>query len=97
MPREKFGPDHTYLAKQEILSYEEMTRVVQSLLPLGLKKVRITGGEPLLRKDIAVFVTMLRTRISRKISCAFFRSCYGVEIRSKKHVVQIQSFYEVRT
>ena len=60
MPREKFGPNHTYLAKQEILSYEEMTRVVQSLLPLGLKKVRITGGEPLLRKDIAVLVTMLR-------------------------------------
>ena len=60
MPREKFGADHTFLAKQEILSYEEMTTVVESLLPLGLKKVRITGGEPLLRKDLSVFVTMLR-------------------------------------
>lgn len=60
MPREKFGADHDFLAKQEILSYEEMTTVVESLLPLGLKKVRITGGEPLLRKDLGVFVAMLR-------------------------------------
>ena len=60
MPREKFGTDHTFLAKEEILSYEEMTTVVESLLPLGLQKVRITGGEPLLRKDLSVFVAMLR-------------------------------------
>ena len=43
MPRENFGPGHTFLAKEEILTYEEMAKVVSSLLPLGLKKVRITG------------------------------------------------------
>ena len=52
MPRDKFGPGHTFLAKEEILSYEEMAKVVASLLPLGLAKVRITGGEPLLRRDL---------------------------------------------
>ncbi|MDC3290247.1 GTP 3',8-cyclase MoaA [Candidatus Poseidoniaceae archaeon] len=60
MPRENFGPEHTFLAKQEILSYEEMTTVVESLLPLGLQKIRITGGEPLMRKDLRIFIAMLR-------------------------------------
>tara|TARA_B100001142_G_scaffold325255_1_gene378495 strand:- start:403 stop:1320 length:918 start_codon:yes stop_codon:yes gene_type:complete len=60
MPRENFGPDHIFLAKEEILSYEEMASVVASLLPLGLSKVRITGGEPLLRRDIHVFIGLLR-------------------------------------
>ena len=60
MPRDKFGPGHTFLAKDEILSYEEMAKVVASLLPLGLAKVRITGGEPLLRKDMHVLIRLLR-------------------------------------
>ncbi|MBT5390882.1 MAG: GTP 3',8-cyclase MoaA [Euryarchaeota archaeon] len=61
MPRENFGPEHVFLAKEEILSYEEMASVVASLLPLGLSKVRITGGEPLLRRDINVFIGLLRS------------------------------------
>ncbi len=60
MPRENFGPEHVFLAKEDILSYEEMASVVASLLPLGLAKVRITGGEPLLRRDLPVFIAMLR-------------------------------------
>ena len=60
MPRENFGPEHDFLAKEEILSYEEMASVVASLLPLGLAKVRITGGEPLLRRDLPVLIAMLR-------------------------------------
>tara|TARA_B110001452_G_scaffold267417_1_gene277217 strand:- start:2270 stop:3187 length:918 start_codon:yes stop_codon:yes gene_type:complete len=60
MPRENFGSEHVFLAKEEILSYEEMASVVASLLPLGLSKVRITGGEPLLRKDLHVFIALLR-------------------------------------
>ena len=60
MPRENFGPEHVFLAKEEILSYEEMASVVASLLPLGLSKVRITGGEPLLRRDLHVFIALLR-------------------------------------
>lgn len=60
MPRDKFGPGHTFLAKDEILSYEEIAKVVASLLPLGLAKVRITGGEPLLRRDLHVLIRLLR-------------------------------------
>ena len=60
MPRDKFGPGHTFLEKDEILSYEEMAKVVASLLPLGLAKVRITGGEPLLRRDVHVLLRLLR-------------------------------------
>lgn len=60
MPREHFGSDHSFLPRDELLSYEEITEVVRGMLPLGLKKLRLTGGEPLLRKDIASLVSMLR-------------------------------------
>ena len=59
MPRERFGSDHTFLPKSEILSYEEINRFVLACKPLGLQKVRITGGEPLLRKDIHKLVKMI--------------------------------------
>ncbi len=58
MPREHFD-SHDFLAKEEILSYEELTTVVESLIPLGLTKVRLTGGEPLLRRDVCSFIQML--------------------------------------
>ena len=58
MPREHFD-SHQFLEKKEILSYEELTLIVQSLIPLGLNKVRLTGGEPLLRKDVCAFISML--------------------------------------
>jgi cyclic pyranopterin phosphate synthase len=61
MPREHFGKDHAFLPREALLSYEEIVTVVKALLPLGLEKVRLTGGEPLLRSDIAVLVKMLRT------------------------------------
>jgi len=44
---------------EEIMSYEEITAVVESLAPLGLRKVRLTGGEPLVRKDLEKLVAML--------------------------------------
>jgi cyclic pyranopterin phosphate synthase len=50
-----------WLPKQEILSYEEITAVVQQLAPLGLKRLRITGGEPTIRPDIARLIAMLKT------------------------------------
>jgi GTP 3',8-cyclase len=59
MPREHFDHAHQYLPRAEILSFEEITRVVGALMPLGLKKVRLTGGEPLLRQDLPKLVAML--------------------------------------
>ncbi|HJM86961.1 MAG TPA: radical SAM protein [Candidatus Thalassarchaeaceae archaeon] len=51
MPREVFGPDHSYLEREEILSFEELNQLVSSIIPLGVEKIRLTGGEPLLRRD----------------------------------------------
>ena len=56
MPRESFGKEHNFLPKSEILSYEEIQKFVLACKPLGLRKVRITGGEPLLRKDLPKLV-----------------------------------------
>ena len=52
MPRERFGEDHTFLPRRAYLSFEEIEKVVIACRPLGLEKVRITGGEPLLRPDL---------------------------------------------
>jgi len=58
MPKEHFDL-HKFLAKEEILTYEELAMIVDSLVPLGLEKIRLTGGEPLLRRDICSFIKML--------------------------------------
>src|SRR5687768_339556 len=49
-----------WLPKSDILSYEEITRVVQQLAPLGLRRLRITGGEPTIRPDLDRLIAMLR-------------------------------------
>lgn len=60
MPREHFGPEHDFLKRDALLTYEEITTVVRALLPTGLRKVRLTGGEPLLRRDITTLISMIR-------------------------------------
>jgi len=60
MPKEHFSSEHVFLPRSEILDLEEIALVVDSLLPLGLNKVRLTGGEPLLRRDVAELVKMIR-------------------------------------
>jgi GTP 3',8-cyclase len=59
MPKEIFGADHHFLSRTELLTYEEMTRLVQTFVGLGVTKVRLTGGEPLLRRDIERLVEMI--------------------------------------
>src|SRR6202022_1775956 len=49
----------TFLDKGELLTFEEITRFVEVAAPLGIDKVRVTGGEPLLRRDLARLVRML--------------------------------------
>lgn len=60
MPPDEFSHNHEFLPRSEILSFEDITLIVKSMLRLGLKKVRITGGEPLLRKDICALISMIR-------------------------------------
>ena len=59
MPKETFGPGFRFLPRAEILSFEEITRVVEAAASLGVTKVRLTGGEPLLRRDLPQLVQML--------------------------------------
>ena len=51
--------DVTFLDKSELLSFEEMTRFVECVAPLGIDKIRLTGGEPLLRRDLPRLVAMI--------------------------------------
>jgi GTP 3',8-cyclase len=57
MPRDVFGPDHPFLPREEILSFEEIARLVEIFACLGVTKVRLTGGEPLLRKDLETLIS----------------------------------------
>lgn len=59
MPREVFGPQYHYLRQQELLTFEEITRIASLFSGLGVTKIRLTGGEPLLRRDLDVLVHML--------------------------------------
>jgi GTP 3',8-cyclase len=59
MPRDVFGPDYQFLGRAELLTYEEIARLVRVFARLGVSKVRLTGGEPLLRRQIERLVAMV--------------------------------------
>jgi GTP 3',8-cyclase len=59
MPREVFGRDFAFLPREQLLTFEELTRVARVFAGLGVGKVRLTGGEPLLRRDLDKLVAML--------------------------------------
>ena len=59
MPREAFGSDHAFLERDELLTFEEITRVVRAAVECGVRKVRLTGGEPLVRRDLPRLIGML--------------------------------------
>jgi cyclic pyranopterin phosphate synthase len=59
MPREVFGADFAFLQRAQLLSFEEITRIVRVACEHGVSKVRLTGGEPLLRRDLVRLVEML--------------------------------------
>lgn len=59
MPRELFGAEHAFLPRAELLSFEEITRLVRIVAGLGVQKIRLTGGEPLLRRELERLVGMI--------------------------------------
>ncbi|MCD2515583.1 GTP 3',8-cyclase MoaA [Massilia sp. G4R7] len=61
MPKEVFDKDYAYLPHGELLSFEEITRVARIFIAHGVEKIRLTGGEPLLRKNLERLVGMLRS------------------------------------
>ncbi len=59
MPKEVFDQHHRYLPQSDLLSFEEITRVAARFVELGVRKIRLTGGEPLLRRGIETLVAQL--------------------------------------
>src|SRR5262245_20353654 len=59
MPKEIFDRDYAFLPHRELLTFEEITRLARFFIALGVEKIRLTGGEPLLRKDLNKFIEML--------------------------------------
>lgn len=60
MPREVFGHGYNFLPRTEILTLEEAARLVRIFVSLGTEKLRLTGGEPLLRRNIEALIGMVR-------------------------------------
>jgi GTP 3',8-cyclase len=59
MPKEIYGLDHAFLPRSEILDFEEIARIAEVAARLGVRKVRLTGGEPLVRRNVEALVAML--------------------------------------
>jgi cyclic pyranopterin phosphate synthase len=59
MPKEVFGRDYPFLRRDQLLTFEEIARLARAFVACGVEKIRLTGGEPLLRKDVERLVAML--------------------------------------
>ena len=59
MPKEVFDKDHAYLPHASLLTFEEITRLARLFVAHGVRKIRLTGGEPLLRKNIEILISQL--------------------------------------
>jgi GTP 3',8-cyclase len=70
MPKEVFNKDYPYLPHSSLLTFEEITRLARIFMSHGVRKIRLTGGEPLLRKNIEVLIEQLaalRTQDGEKL------------------------------
>ncbi len=61
MPKEIFGRDFEFLPRDQVLHFEEIERIARAFVSLGVEKLRITGGEPLVRRDLPDLIAMLAT------------------------------------
>ncbi|MCY3505978.1 MAG: GTP 3',8-cyclase MoaA [Chloroflexi bacterium] len=61
MPKEVFGPSFQFLDREEILTYEEIVRLSRLFVAHGVEKIRVTGGEPLVRRDLPLLIEQLST------------------------------------
>ena len=59
MPKEIFGKDYAFLPRDQVLTFEEIERTARAFVSLGVEKLRITGGEPLVRRDLPHLIEML--------------------------------------
>ena len=61
MPKSVFGHDYRFMDRKELLTFEEIERVARAFVRLGVEKIRLTGGEPLLRREVEGLVERLAT------------------------------------
>src|SRR5690625_4677973 len=59
MPKEIFGDDYVFLPESELLTYEEITRLARIFSHLGVNKIRLTGVEPLMRRELYKLIALL--------------------------------------
>lgn len=85
MPREVFGPDYRFLPRSEVLSFEEITRIVRIFKSQGVAKIRLTGGEPLLRKDLERLIEMLSGIGGLELTLTTNASILARKARALKH------------
>jgi len=82
MPKEIFGKDFQFLPRAEILSFEEIERLVRIFVSLGVRKIRLTGGEPLVRRDLERLVEKLATLGDLDLTLTTNGSLLGQKARS---------------
>mgnify|MGYP001283533120 FL=1 len=59
MPREVFGPGYAFVPREDLLTLEEIARIARVFAAIGMRKVRITGGEPLIRRNLEHLIGMI--------------------------------------
>src|SRR5579871_2071328 len=59
MPKDVFGHAYRFLDRKELLNFEEITRIARASVALGVRKLRLTGGEPLIRRDLEQLIAMI--------------------------------------
>src|SRR5919201_5862082 len=84
MPREVFDAGHEFLPHSAILSFEEIARLARIFVDLGVKKIRLTGGEPLVRKQLHRLVAML-AELPVEITLTTNGSLLARQARALKH------------
>ena len=63
MPAEIFGPNYPFLKASQLMSLDELTRILRSFVSLGVEKLRLTGGEPLMRRDLPDIIRAAKTEL----------------------------------
>ncbi|MCX5589835.1 GTP 3',8-cyclase MoaA [Alcaligenes endophyticus] len=96
MPREVFGADYQFMPQRELLTLEEIERVAIQCVALGVRKIRLTGGEPLLRKNIEQLISrlaLLRTPEGEPVELALTTN--GTLLASKAKVLKEAGLHRV--
>src|ERR1022692_5131756 len=84
MPKEIFGRDYQFLEREKLLSFEETARLARIFASLGVEKVRITGGEPLLRRELECLIAMLAPIPGRDLTLTTNGSLLAEKARALK-------------